>query len=526
MDAAGAIDVAAIRSRQVLLVVSHRLPIVLETAPEPRGERKHALVARPGSGGLVSALLPVLRHRGGTWVGWAGLPTEDGQEREVAQAQEQASGEFGFALQGLPLSGAEVRDYYESFSNRVLWPLFLDLPERCCFDPAYFEAYVGVNERFAEAILACGSADLTWIHDYQLIGVAAAPRARGVLSRLGFFLHIPFPPPDLYLRLPWRFQILRMLLAHDLVGFRTLRDRSNFIACVRRLLPEVKLVGRGHLVAADRIDSGSASAPPGAQARIGVFPISIDDAGYVKRAQTAVVRDLAQRLRGNFPPDRQLILDVDRLDYTKGIPERLRAFDLLLSQHPALIRRVTLIQVMVPSREDIAEYASLKAEVDRLVSQINGRYTAPGDWVPVQYVYRALAHDELIAWYRCCQIALITPLKDGMNLVAKEFCARSVDEDAVLILSEFAGAETQLHGGALIVNRHGIGSVATALYRAVRMPLDERRSRMRRLRRQVASRDVSWWVNAFLRAAIAKDLSDFPRTDDYVPTDAAGYSTV
>jgi trehalose 6-phosphate synthase/phosphatase len=519
-------DVAATRPRQRLLVVSNRLPIVLDAGPEQDGAAKRALVARPGSGGLVSALLPVLRHRGGTWVGWAGLPTDEGQEAQVTHALEQASGQFGFALQGVPLSGAEVRDYYEGFSNRVLWPLFHDLPERCRFEPAYFDAYVRVNERFAEVVLACGNADLTWIHDYQLIGVAAALRARGMQGRLGFFLHIPFPPPDLYLRLPWRFQILRMLLAHDLIGFQTLRDRTNFIACVRKLLPEVKLVGRGHLVAADRLDSANATTTSGAQARIGVFPISIDDAGYVKRAQSATVRDLAQRHRSNFPPDRQLILGVDRLDYTKGIPERLRAFDLLLAQHPELIRRVTLIQVMVPSREDIAEYASLKAEIDRLVSEINGRYTAPGDWVPVQYVYRPLAHDELIAWYRCCQIALITPLKDGMNLVAKEFCACSVDEDAVLILSEFAGAAAQLHGGALIVNPHDIGSVAAALHNAVTMPLDERRSRMRRLRRQVASRDVFWWVNTFLRAAIAKDLSDFPQPDDYVPTDEAAYSVV
>ncbi len=514
------------RPRQRLLVVSNRLPVVLEAAQD--GE--HALTATPGSGGLVSALLPVLRNRGGTWVGWAGLPTDAEQEAQVAHALQDAGRAFGFALQGVPLSSTEVREYYEGFSNSVLWPLFHDLPERCRFDPAYFDAYLRVNDRFAEAILSCGNAEFTWIHDYQLIGVAAALRARGIAdggARLGFFLHIPFPPPDLYLRLPWRFQVLRMLLAHDLIGFQTLRDRTNFVACVRKLLPEVKLVGRGHLVAADRIDNPNATtSTPGAQARIGVFPISIDDAGYVKRAQSPAVRDLAQRLRANFPPDRQLILGVDRLDYTKGIPERLRAFDLLLSQHPELIRRVTLIQVMVPSREDIAEYASLKAEIDRLVSEINGRYTAPGDWVPVQYVYRPLAHDELIAWYRCCQIALITPLKDGMNLVAKEFCACSVDEDAVLILSEFAGAAAQLHGGALIVNPHDIGSVAAALHTAVTMPFEERRSRMRRLRRQVASRDVFWWVNTFLRAAIAKDLSDFPQPDDYVPTDEAAYSVV
>ena len=312
-----------VRPRQRLLVVSNRLPIVLE----PDGG--HALVARPGSGGLVSALLPVLRHRGGTWVGWAGMASDEGNEAALANALAEAGREFGFGLEGVPVSTAEVRDYYEGFSNRVLWPLFHDMPERCRFEASYWDAYQRVNDRFADVLLRTGGAELTWIHDYQLIGTATAMRARGWTGRLGFFLHIPFPPPDMYLRLPWRFQILRMLLAHDLIGFQTLRDRTNFVACVRRLLPEVKLVGRGHLIAAERFDPTESLADNEnrPQARIGVFPISIDNAGYVRRAQSPQVRELADRLRRNFPPDRQLILGVDRLDYTKGIPERLRAFD-------------------------------------------------------------------------------------------------------------------------------------------------------------------------------------------------------
>ena len=519
-------------TRQRLLVVSNRLPVVLER------DEHGALRGKPGSGGLVSALLPVLRDRGGTWIGWSGL-AQQGTDAEVDRALDEAGRAFGFRLRGVPLTEAQVRDYYEGFANRVIWPLFHDSVDRCHFDPAWWDCYQHVNEKFADAVLQAGAADFTWIHDYQLIGVAQCLRARQeaagasadaasdappeagadkpVRARLGFFLHIPFPPLDLYLRLPWRFQLLRMLLAHDIVGFQTLRDRNNFAECVRRLLPEVRLVGRGHLLAAQLEER---------QCVVGVFPISIDFASYARHAaQPAVAQEVA-RLKSAFPADRQLILGVDRLDYTKGLPERLRAFDALLRLHPELVQKVSLIQVVVPSREDIAEYAGLKAEVERLVSEINGRWTLPGGWVPIQYVYRPLTRTDLLAWYRCCQIALITPLKDGMNLVAKEFCACSLEEDSVLVLSEFAGAAAQLHGGALIVNPHDLLGVAQALHTAVTMPLSERRGRMRRLRRGISERSVFWWVNTFLRAAIARDLSDFQRPDDYAPQDAVEALTV
>lgn len=537
-DASGGSSSGAAAPRQRLLVVSNRLPVVLEREPDTDPAAPGALRGKPGSGGLVSALLPVLRDRGGTWIGWSGL-AQQGTDAEVDRALDEAGRAFGFRLRGVPLTEAQVRDYYEGFANRVIWPLFHDSVDRCHFDPAWWDCYQHVNEKFADAVLQAGAADFTWIHDYQLIGVAQCLRARQeaagasadaasdappeagadkpVRARLGFFLHIPFPPLDLYLRLPWRFQLLRMLLAHDIVGFQTLRDRNNFAECVRRLLPEVRLVGRGHLLAAQLEER---------QCVVGVFPISIDFASYARHAaQPAVAQEVA-RLKSAFPADRQLILGVDRLDYTKGLPERLRAFDALLRLHPELVQKVSLIQVVVPSREDIAEYAGLKAEVERLVSEINGRWTLPGGWVPIQYVYRPLTRTDLLAWYRCCQIALITPLKDGMNLVAKEFCACSLEEDSVLVLSEFAGAAAQLHGGALIVNPHDLLGVAQALHTAVTMPLSERRGRMRRLRRGISERSVFWWVNTFLRAAIARDLSDFQRPDDYAPQDAVEALTV
>ena len=503
------------RTRQRLMVVSNRLPVVLA-----RGD-DGSLACTPGSGGLVSALLPVLRDRGGTWIGWSGIANNADEHGAVASALDAAGRDFGFRLSGVPLDDTEVHDYYEGFSNRVIWPLFHDSVDRCHFEPRWWLAYQRVNARFADAIEEIGAADFTWVHDYQLMAVAAALRARRSAregppapgptpANLGFFLHIPFPPPDLYLRLPWRFQLLRMLLAYDVVGFQTVRDRNNFAQCVRRLLPEVQLFGRGHLMGA-QIERR--------QCLLGVFPISIDYASYARHAASPQVAQEVQRLKQAFPPDRQLILGVDRLDYTKGLPERLRAFDTLLTAHPEHAQKVTLIQVVVPSREDIDEYAGLKAEVERLVSEINGRWTLPGGWVPIQYLYRPLTRTDLLAYYRCCQIALVTPLKDGMNLVAKEFCACSLEEDSVLVLSEFAGAAAQLHVGALMVNPHDREGVAQALHTALMMPLSERRSRMRRLRRGISERTVFWWVNNFLRAAIARDLSDFQRPDDYTPQD-------
>lgn len=503
------------RGRQRLMVVSNRLPVVLA-----RGE-DGALTGTPGSGGLVSALLPVLRDRGGTWIGWSGIASNAEDHGAVASALDAAGQDFGFRLHGVPLDDTEVHDYYEGFSNRVIWPLFHDSVDRCRFEPRWWQTYQRVNERFADTIDDMGAADFTWVHDYQLMAVASALRARRaaregppspgpVTITLGFFLHIPFPPPDLYLRLPWRFQLLRMLLAYDVLGFQTLRDRNNFAQCVRRLLPEVQMSGRGNLMGA-QVERR--------QCLVGVFPISIDFATYARHAASAQVAQEVTRLKQAFPVDRQLMLGVDRLDYTKGLPERLRAFDALLAAHPEHVQRVTLIQVVVPSREDIDEYAGLKAEVERLVSEINGRWTVPGGWVPIQYVYRPLTRTDLLAYYRCCQIALVTPLKDGMNLVAKEFCACSLEEDSVLVLSEFAGAAAQLHVGALMVNPHDREGVAQALHTALMMPLSDRRGRMRRLRRGISERTVFWWVNSFVRAAIARDLSDFQRADDYTPQD-------
>ena len=497
------------RARSGLVVASNRLPVVVVRQPDGRCE----LV--PGSGGLVTALLPVLRDRGGVWVGWPGTC---GELDSLAAQLETAGKQAGYRLEPVALSADEERKFYQGFSNEIIWPLFHDLQSHCNFDPQYWEVYHQVNQRYGDLLARhCREDDFLWVHDYHLTGVATELRRLGKTAHLAFFLHIPFPPLDIFLKLPWRFQLLRALLDYDLIGFQTPRDLRNFLGCIRHLMPEVRVQGRRGQAQTLQLEQR--------ELRAGSFPISIDYDSFEKRAATPEVSAKVAELKKKLP-DRQLILGVDRLDYTKGIPERLRAFGHALERHPDLHERVTLIQVVVPSREEIPRYHELKTEIERLVGEINGRFTRPAGWVPIHYVFRSLTSTDLIAYYRAAQIALITSLKDGMNLVAKEYCACSIEEDSVLILSEFAGAAAELQHGALLVNPYDMEGTANAIHRAVNMQPDERRARMRRMRRTIRNHDIFWWVDSFLQAAIAKDLSAFPQPDDYVPQPEFGGTSI
>jgi trehalose 6-phosphate synthase len=421
-----------------LAVVSNRLAIVVEKGND--GE----WVIKSGSGGLVTALGPVLRDRGGLWIGWLGSNMRESlDDAALEELLAQGSRETGYSLKSVELTDEEIQKYYFGFSNEILWPLFHDLPSRCNFDPTYWEVYKNVNEKFAKTVAenTGEEGDYVWVHDYQLILVADELKRMGVNRHTGFFLHIPFPPLDGFIRLPWRFQILEAMLQYDLVGFQTVRDRRNFMDCVRMLIPESRVVGHGQV--ARCLTSKR-------EVLVGTFPISIDFRQFAEIAETREVQDLAWIIHANLP-ERQLILGVDRLDYTKGIPHRFLAFANALERYPDLRGHITLIQVVVPSRENVPEYEALKREIERLVGEINGCFTDVG-WTPIHYIYRTLNRVELLAYYRTCEIALVTPLKDGMNLVAKEFCASSVENNGVLILSEFAGAAAQLQNGALLVN--------------------------------------------------------------------------
>lgn len=482
-----------------LIIASNRLPVVL--ARDGDGSWR----VTPGSGGLVTALAPVLRNRGGVWIGWNGVVQEDGgDDRDLLTS---LSGTAGYTLEPVPLSAEERDDHYCGFSNEIIWPLFHDLVYHANFEPRYWRAHVAVNRKFAAAIAQQPGGDrFIWVHDYHLMLVAQELRAMGVSDRIGFFLHIPFPPLDIYQKLPWRNEILRALLNYDLVGFQTQRDRRNFANCVQALRPGVRITGKGQVVSA-RIEDR--------EVRLGTFPIGIDFNEFAGKAGTREVADAAWYVHENLP-NRQLILGVDRLDYSKGIPDRLKAYANFLERHPEMHGKVSFIQVVVPSRMEVGRYAALRDEIEQLIGHINGRFTSSG-WVPIHYTFRSLDRTELLGYYRSCEVALITPLKDGMNLVAKEYCASSVEEECVLILSESAGAAAQLRVGALLVNPHDLERVADAIHQALTMPTEERRERMRKLRRVVRERDVFWWVDLFLRAAFATDLSGFPLLDEQGP---------
>ncbi len=483
--------------QQRLVIISNRLPIVVQ-------ETEKGYSVAPGSGGLVTALAPVLRNRGGVWIGWPGIA--DVPEKDLAPFIEEGTKSSGFTFDPVYLSQKEVKNFYYGFSNEVIWPLFHDLQAQCNFNPLYWKTYQEVNSKFADKVIdSTKEEDFIWVHDYQLLLLGQELRKRDRNSKIAFFLHIPFPPLDIFLKLPWRFEIIRAMLEYDLVGFQTMRDRRNFIQCVRTLLKDVHQESSGSLhvyhVGHRRV-------------RVGSFPISIDYNEFVEHAET---REVAQRASDiHEAPGRKFVLSVDRLDYTKGITYRLKAIRTLLEKHPELRKKITFVQVVVPSRLEIDQYQKLKVKIDRLVGEINSEFTEE-EWVPIHYMYRNLSRKELLAYYRTSEIALVTPIKDGMNLVSKEYVASNIEEDGVLVLSEFAGSASQMHQDAVLVNPYDIEGLAEAIHTAYTMEPAERKERMKKMRRNLKRADIFGWVRSFLNAAISKELVDFPIDQEYIP---------
>jgi trehalose 6-phosphate synthase/phosphatase len=457
------------------VVVSNRLPITVAKQGE------HTVVRR-STGGLVSALEPVLERRGGTWVGWAGVPAETAVELPPARTP--------YAIVPVPLSRAEVKGFYDGFANATLWPLFHGFPTRARFDRSGWEGYARVNQRFGEtaAFVALG-AELVWVHDYQLMLAPVALRERIPDARVAFFLHIPFPPFDIFRLLPWDRELLRGLLACDLIGFHSQGYVRNFLDCVERLLG-VRMDRDAQLV-----EHG------GRTVRVGAFPLGIDFERYEARARAAPATEA---------PAARVVLGVDRLDYTKGIPERIRAFERLLDLHPQHRERVVFLQLAVPSRTEVPEYRRLKRQIDELVGQVNGRFGTP-QWTPIHYLHRGTAPEHLVALYRDAHVALVTPLRDGMNLVAKEYVACQVGDPGVLVLSRFAGASETMRE-ALPVNPYNLDGTAEALHRALTMDESERRSRLAALRWRERRFNVHAWVDEFLRATRATHAGIRPPT--------------
>jgi trehalose 6-phosphate synthase/phosphatase len=454
-----------------LLIVANRLPV---TARRLNG----SIRLDRSAGGLASALRAAQTGSEGWWIGWLGdLGVSDAKERY--QIREDLHSMHASAV---ALDRADARSFYAQLSNGILWPLFHDRLDRLPLNLDGWEVYERVNERFAETVADMWRpGDMVWVHDYHLMRLPALLRQRIPEARIGFFLHTPFPNPEMFLVLPVRRWLVEGMLGADLIGFHTRRYRGHFCAALRRLL-------------GIEMDADSHVRLGGRAIGLGIFPIGVDAEALSRRATD---RDIIVKALEHRPGRERLILGIDRLDYTKGIPRRLAAIERLLEAHPEWRRNVRFVQVAVPSRGTVKAYRSLRREVEQLVGRINGRF-ATSTWAPINYLHQSLGQDELIAMYRAADVMLVTPVRDGMNLVAKEFVACRGDESGVLVLSEFAGAAAELTD-ALIVNPYDIAGVSEAIHRALIMDGAERRQRMRALRTSVFEHDVHWWARQFLQ---------------------------
>jgi trehalose 6-phosphate synthase len=443
-------------------------------------------VALPGTqrpGGLAIALRAALSEGEGLWFGWSGRV---GSATEVPQRRR--DGVVDYAT--LDLSEDDVQAYYRDFANRVLWPLLHSRIDLIDYGRECSEGYRRVNSRFARALAReLRPNDVVWVHDYHLIPLASELRALGVGNRIGFFLHVPFPPGDLVATLPHHRELFGRLLDYDLIGLQTRADAAHLEGYLRDQLGLRPSLGALWPTPDDR------------GLRVSAYPIGIDTPAIEALAASADGADEVRRLRDSLG-ERRLIIGVDRLDYSKGLPERMRAFERYLTRHPDLCGRLTYLQIAPPSRGEAAEYRQLRAELEALAGHINGLHARP-DWTPIRYVNHGYPHRVLTGFYRAAGVGLVTPLRDGMNLVAKEYVAsQSPDDPGVLVLSRFAGAAGELDA-ALLVNPHDSDEVADALAQAARMPLPERRERWRTMMDVLRRNDITAWRRSFLQALSA-----------------------
>ena len=441
-------------------------------------------VALPGenrAGGLAVALEAALQERGGLWFGWSGKTV-----REASGALHEAQ-EGDIRYLTMDLSRADLDAYYNGFSNRTLWPLLhfrLDLVD---YDRETRVGYGGVNALFADKLApVLREDDVVWIHDYHLIPLASLLRERGIGCRIGFFLHVPMPSADMAAALPDHVRLFSTLYAYDLVGFQTARD-------VERFQDYVRLFGGGRV-----LEDGVLEAPDGHRFRAAAFPISIDVGRIAEQAKQAMSKSTVRLLRESVKP-RQLVIGVDRLDYSKGLAERFRGFERYLARHADQKGGLTYLQIAPISRGEVAEYQLLRNELERIAGHVNGQHAAP-DWTPLRYVNRNFAHSTLTGFYRSARIGLVTPLRDGMNLVAKEFVAAQDPEDpGVLVLSQLAGAAYELRQ-ALLVNPYDLDGVADAIATAAHMPRAQRIERWRAMMDYLRKHDIDAWRRDYLAA--------------------------
>lgn len=461
-----------------LLVVSNRLPDLRHVEGDD-GERKRSV------GGLVSALEPALRSRGGMWLGWSGKTVSSSEPITTGVAEQDESS--GVQLAWVDYTESWYRNYYAGFCNGTLWPLFHSFPTRVEMSDAGWSAYREVHEAFADLAAPHTSSRATiWAHDYHLLLFAHVMRQRGHTGPMGHFLHIPFPSLDMFAMLPWAAQLMDALLDFDLLGFHTPQHVANFLSCASALLPAK--------VSDDVVKHR------GRETHVAAMPIGIVPDAFQESPEPAVVEEIEGMMRSLG--EAKLVLGVDRLDYTKGIPERLQAFGRMLEMFPEWRGKVSLVQISVPSRADVPLYGEQRATIESIVGRLNGEY-GEAAWVPVRYLYRSYGKQQLAQLYRSAAVGYVTPLRDGMNLVAKEYVAAQDPEDpGVLLLSQFAGAAVEMQD-AVLTNPYHIDGMARDLDRALRMQRDERKARHTKLLATVQRSNAVTWAESFLDALAA-----------------------
>ncbi|GAB2689796.1 bifunctional alpha,alpha-trehalose-phosphate synthase (UDP-forming)/trehalose-phosphatase [Mucilaginibacter koreensis] len=453
------------------IIVSNRLPVKVI-------KNEGGFQLQQSEGGLATGLGSIYKQDDNCWIGWPGLEITDAEEQQEVGRQL-----ADLSLQPVYLTQNEIEEYYEGFSNSVLWPVFHYYASTyASYKQSNWEYYQQVNRKFCEVVLAAAQpGDTIWVHDYQLLLLPELIRKQLPDVSIGFFLHIPFPSHEMFRLIPWRAELLKGMLGADLIGFHTFDDERHFLSAVTRVLPLS--------ISSNSINCGDYTTV------VESFPMGIDDKRYAGLPLQDDVQKQIKEIRDIYK-DNKIVLSIDRLDYSKGILQRLQAFEMLLERYPEYIEKITLYMIVVPSRDAVPQYRELRDQIDKRAGNINGRYRTIS-WSPIQYYYRSVPIETLSALYSCADVCLVTPMRDGMNLVSKEYVASRINNDGVLILSEMAGASKELID-AILVNPNNVNEVCEAIVQAVNMPLAEQEERMKSMRYEVAKFNINHWVELFM----------------------------
>jgi len=456
-----------------LIVVSNRLPVTVEM-------ESGKFNIKPSVGGLATGISSLNLDIEQTWIGWPGMDFTRSNQKTIAELIKKLNKEN---LHPVFLSNQEIEDYYYGFCNETIWPLFHYFIQYGIYQKSFWECYKKVNEKFCDAVLEVADKDdIIWIHDYHLMLLPQMVRNKLPKAKIGFFLHIPFPSSEIFRLIPWCKEIIDGLLGADLIGFHTFDYVRHFGESVRRIR------GIEHSLGQLTVENRAL--------RIDAFPMGIDYEKFASAPKKSVVKDKVKRIKKRIGGNYKIILSIDRLDYSKGIPHRLEAFDLFLEQNPQYNEKVLLFLVIVPSRTEVEQYKQLKEEVDNLVGKINGKYATLA-WEPIRYLYRSFIFDDLVSLYTLGDVLFVTPLRDGMNLIAKEYVASRIKEKGVLILGEMAGTAKEL-GEAIIINPNNVEESANALKAALEMSESEQSKRMKKMRSRLKRYNIERWIRDYL----------------------------